>query len=189
MDMVEGRIVWEAAFPGLVADRARRPFRRDERDHRPAPQRSIPPRSASPTMAARPASSSARWRAGRSNIWPTSRPAACRRWTRLVDWLGAHLPPDSGDARIVHGDFRCDNMIFAADEPRSRRGARLGIVDARRSGRRLRLSSDDVPHAGGHVHRARRARLRRARHPVRGRVYRRLLPPHRAATICPTSII
>ena len=37
---------------------------------------------------------------------------------RLVDWLGKHLPPDSGDARVVHGDFRCDNMIFAPDEPR-----------------------------------------------------------------------
>jgi aminoglycoside phosphotransferase (APT) family kinase protein len=36
----------------------------------------------------------------------------------LVDWLGQHLPPDSGDARVVHGDFRCDNMISAASEPR-----------------------------------------------------------------------
>ena len=34
---------------------------------------------------------------------------------RLVDWLGKHLPPDSGDSRIAHGDFRCDNMIFDAD--------------------------------------------------------------------------
>ena len=37
---------------------------------------------------------------------------------RLVEWLRANLPPDSGDARVIHGDFRCDNMIFAADEPR-----------------------------------------------------------------------
>jgi aminoglycoside phosphotransferase (APT) family kinase protein len=36
----------------------------------------------------------------------------------LVDWLGAHLPPDRGDVSVVHGDFRCDNMIFAPDEPR-----------------------------------------------------------------------
>ena len=36
----------------------------------------------------------------------------------VVDWLEKHLPPDSGDARVVHGDFRCDNMIFAPDEPR-----------------------------------------------------------------------
>jgi aminoglycoside phosphotransferase (APT) family kinase protein len=36
----------------------------------------------------------------------------------VADWLEKHLPPDSGDARVVHGDFRCDNMIFATDEPR-----------------------------------------------------------------------
>ena len=45
----------------------------------------------------------------------TSRPAACRRWTASVAWLKDNLPPDSGDARVVHGDFRCDNMIFAPD--------------------------------------------------------------------------
>ena len=35
----------------------------------------------------------------------------------LVDWLEKHLPPDSGDSRVVHGDFRCDNMIFASGRP------------------------------------------------------------------------
>ncbi len=34
---------------------------------------------------------------------------------RLVDWLGKHLPPDSGESRVIHGDFRCDNMIFDAE--------------------------------------------------------------------------
>ena len=36
---------------------------------------------------------------------------------KLVDWLGKHLPPDSGRASVVHGDFRCDNMIFDAQKP------------------------------------------------------------------------
>ncbi len=36
---------------------------------------------------------------------------------RLVDWLGKHLPPDSGRSSVVHGDFRCDNMIFDAEQP------------------------------------------------------------------------
>jgi aminoglycoside phosphotransferase (APT) family kinase protein len=36
---------------------------------------------------------------------------------KLVDWLAKHLPPDSGRASVVHGDFRCDNMIFDAEAP------------------------------------------------------------------------
>ena len=36
----------------------------------------------------------------------------------LVEWLGRHMPPDSGRSSVVHGDFRCDNMIFAPDAPR-----------------------------------------------------------------------
>ncbi|MEO8142546.1 MAG: phosphotransferase family protein, partial [Sphingomicrobium sp.] len=37
---------------------------------------------------------------------------------RLVDWLRSNLPPDSGKVAVVHGDFRCDNMIFDVREPR-----------------------------------------------------------------------
>ena len=68
--------------------------------------------------ASRPVSSNARFRDGRSNIWPTPTPAAFRRWTELVEWLGKHLPPDSGRSSVVHGDYRCDNMIFDATEPK-----------------------------------------------------------------------
>ena len=37
---------------------------------------------------------------------------------RLVAWLKDNLPPDSGEGRVVHGDYRCDNMIFAPGEAR-----------------------------------------------------------------------
>ena len=36
---------------------------------------------------------------------------------KLIAWLPAHIPP-SGPVRLVHGDFRLDNMIFAPDTPR-----------------------------------------------------------------------
>jgi aminoglycoside phosphotransferase (APT) family kinase protein len=37
---------------------------------------------------------------------------------RLVEWLPANIPPGEDEARIIHGDFRCDNMIFHATEPK-----------------------------------------------------------------------
>ena len=35
----------------------------------------------------------------------------------LIEWLETHVP-DTGEASIVHGDFRCDNLIFHPQEPR-----------------------------------------------------------------------
>ena len=35
----------------------------------------------------------------------------------LLDWLPNNIP-DGDDSSIVHGDFRCDNMIFHPSEPR-----------------------------------------------------------------------
>jgi aminoglycoside phosphotransferase (APT) family kinase protein len=36
---------------------------------------------------------------------------------RLIAWLPAHIPP-AGPARLVHGDFRIDNLIVAKNEPK-----------------------------------------------------------------------
>jgi aminoglycoside phosphotransferase (APT) family kinase protein len=36
---------------------------------------------------------------------------------RLIEWLPGHLPP-AGPARLVHGDYRLDNMIIDASEPK-----------------------------------------------------------------------
>ncbi len=36
---------------------------------------------------------------------------------RLIDWLPRHLPPPV-PARLVHGDYRLDNVIVAADAPK-----------------------------------------------------------------------
>ncbi len=36
---------------------------------------------------------------------------------RLIDWLPRHLPPP-GPIRLIHGDFRLDNIIVATDGPK-----------------------------------------------------------------------
>lgn len=42
---------------------------------------------------------------------------------RLMDWLPLHLPPEA-DSRLVHGDYRLDNLVFHPSEPRV-----LGVLD------------------------------------------------------------
>ena len=36
---------------------------------------------------------------------------------RLIEWLPLHIPP-AGSPRLVHGDYRLDNMIVAQDAPK-----------------------------------------------------------------------
>jgi aminoglycoside phosphotransferase (APT) family kinase protein len=36
---------------------------------------------------------------------------------RLVEWLPANIPADEPEPRIIHGDFRCDNMVFHPERP------------------------------------------------------------------------
>src|SRR5665213_3716781 len=36
---------------------------------------------------------------------------------RLIEWLPSHIPP-GGAARLVHGDYRLDNLIIAPAEPK-----------------------------------------------------------------------
>jgi aminoglycoside phosphotransferase (APT) family kinase protein len=35
----------------------------------------------------------------------------------LIEWLPEAIPPDD-ETRLIHGDFRCDNLIFHPSEPR-----------------------------------------------------------------------
>jgi len=39
---------------------------------------------------------------------------------RLIEWLPAHLPKREQPAALVHGDYRVDNVVFDATEPRIR---------------------------------------------------------------------
>jgi len=119
MDLVAGRIVWEAHFPGLSkADRA---AHFDAMNATIALLHSFDPQAIGLGDYGRAAGfverQVARWS---KQYLADAEGGRLPAMDRLVDWLGKHLPPDSGDARIAHGDFRCDNMIFDAAESKVR---------------------------------------------------------------------
>ncbi len=116
MEMVEGRIFWDATFPGV--GRSERAAYFDAMNATIAALHRIDPQAIGLGDYGRPgnyfARQIARWSKQYLEDGDAGRDADM---DRLVDWLPAHIP--AGDeTRIVHGDFRCDNMIFHPTEPR-----------------------------------------------------------------------
>ena len=119
MDLVPGRIVWEANFPGVSREERAAHF--DAMNATIAGLHSFDPEAIGLGDYGR-ASGFVERQVGRWSKQYLGDTDAGRvpAMDRLVDWLGKHLPPDSGEARIAHGDFRCDNMIFDSAAPEVR---------------------------------------------------------------------
>jgi len=117
MDLVDGRIVWEAHFPGLSREDRAGHF--DAMNATIARLHGFDPEALGLADYGKAAGFVER-QVGRWSKQYLADADAGRipAMDRLVDWLGKHQPPDSGLSRIAHGDFRCDNMIFAPAEPR-----------------------------------------------------------------------
>lgn len=117
MAMVEGRIFWDTTFPRVPP--AERPAYFDAMNATLAALHSIDPDAAGLGDYGRPgnyfARQIARWSKQYAGDVEAGRVAAM---DRLVDWLPANIPADEPKARVIHGDYRCDNMIFHASEPR-----------------------------------------------------------------------
>ena len=115
MEMVEGRIFWDATFP-QVPD-ADRPAYFDAMNRTMARLHSVDHVAAGLGDYGRPGNYFAR-QIGRWSRQYLADPEAGRDpdMDRLVEWLPENIPPGD-ETGIVHGDFRCDNMIFAPDRP------------------------------------------------------------------------
>ena len=119
MDMVEGRIFWEAQMPGLDLEDRAAAF--DSMNATIAQLHNFDPQEIGLGDYGKPTGfverQVARWSKQYAGDVEAGRIEAM---DRLVDWLEKHLPADSGRSSVVHGDFRCDNMIFNTDRPEVR---------------------------------------------------------------------
>jgi aminoglycoside phosphotransferase (APT) family kinase protein len=117
MEMVEGRIFWDTTFPEVP--RPERPAYFDAMNATLARLHTIDPDAAGLADYGKPgnyfARQIARWSKQYAADVEAGRVAAM---DRLVDWLPANVPADEPKARVIHGDYRCDNMIFHPTEPR-----------------------------------------------------------------------
>jgi aminoglycoside phosphotransferase (APT) family kinase protein len=121
MDYVEGRVFWEPHMPGIEsADRAAIYDATNAtlaRLHRYEPaDLGLGDYGRGENYVARQVE---RW----SKQYRASETEAIDEMERLVEWLPAHLPP-AAPVRLVHGDYRLDNVIVAPSRP-----AILAVLD------------------------------------------------------------
>lgn len=116
MERVRGRIFWDSAFPELA--RAERAAYFDAMNAALAALHSVDPGAIGLADFGKPADYVRR----QIHRWSTQylQDEAAGRvpaMDRLVEWLRADAPADARVA-VIHGDFRCDNLIFHPTEPR-----------------------------------------------------------------------
>ena len=119
MQCVEGRVLWDQALPGLAP--AERGAIYDEMNRVIAALHSVDVAAIGLADYGRPGSYFERQIGRWSKQYVASVTEDIPEMNRLIDWLPANLPASARDdtqVSIVHGDFRLDNLIFAADAPR-----------------------------------------------------------------------
>ena len=117
MEMVDGRIFWEPAFPEIVP--AERPAYFEAMNATLAQLHGIDPEEAGLGDYGKPGNYFARQIGRWSTQYQEDREAGrVPAMDRLAEWLPSNIPPDEPQPRIIHGDFRCDNMVFHPREPK-----------------------------------------------------------------------
>ncbi|MGI4877219.1 MAG: phosphotransferase family protein [Janthinobacterium lividum] len=116
MDCVDGRVIWDTTFPDVA--RADRPAYFDAMNATIAQLHMLDPVAIGLGDFGKPGNYFARqigrWSRQYLDDADAGRFAAM---DRLVEWLPNNIPPGE-EVSVVHGDYRCDNMIFHPTEPK-----------------------------------------------------------------------
>jgi aminoglycoside phosphotransferase (APT) family kinase protein len=117
MGMVEGRIFWDATFPEVP--RAARPAYFDAMNAAIAQLHRVDYRAAGLEDFGRAGGYVERQLARLTQQYLADELAGRDpHMDLLIEWLPANIPPRSDATRLIHGDLRCDNIIFHRTEPR-----------------------------------------------------------------------
>ena len=115
MDCVEGRILWDPSLPDMThSDRA---AHYDEMNRVIAALHRVDPVAVGLADYGRPGNYIERQVGRWTKQYRAAETETIDAANQLIDWLPKHIP--AGDkTRIVHGDFRIDNVIFHPEEAR-----------------------------------------------------------------------
>ena len=112
MDKVEGRVLWDLKLPGLTPPQRRAVY--DAQVTALARLHAFDPAAIGLADYGRPGNYFERQVGRWTKQYRASEIEPIPAMDRLIEFLPATLPPE-GPSRIVHGDFRLDNLILAPD--------------------------------------------------------------------------
>jgi aminoglycoside phosphotransferase (APT) family kinase protein len=121
MDFVDGRVLWDPQMPGVSSRERAALF--DEMNRVIARLHTVDYAAIGLADYGKPGNYFQRQIDRWTRQYRASETEPIDAMDRLIEWLPANVPADDASA-IVHGDFRADNMIFHATEPRV-----LAVID------------------------------------------------------------
>ena len=119
MELVEGRVLWEQSLPGMT--REQRAAIYDEMNRVIATLHRLDVAALGLADYGRPGNYFERQISRWTKQYLASVTGPNEAMDRLIEWLPQHMPASARDESmisVVHGDFRLDNLIFHATEPR-----------------------------------------------------------------------
>lgn len=115
MDFVDGNIYWDAQLTEV--EPALRGPMYDKMNEVLAALHSVDITAAGLTDFGRPGSYFERQFNRWSKQYRASETEHIEEMEQLMKWLPKHMPAEDGRVSLIHGDYRLDNMIFAANQP------------------------------------------------------------------------
>ncbi|MGH6814440.1 MAG: phosphotransferase [Hyphomicrobiaceae bacterium] len=122
MEFVDGTVFWDPALPELTKVQRAKVY--DEQNRALAALHTVDPVKVGLGDFGKAGSYFARQRGRWTKQYRASETERIEEMEALIAWLERNEPPDDGRVSLVHGDYRIDNMIFAADASRL-----LAIID------------------------------------------------------------
>jgi aminoglycoside phosphotransferase (APT) family kinase protein len=115
MEYVQGRVLWDQALPGLEPAERRAIY--EELNRVIAALHQVDYAAVGLSDYGKPGSYLARQIARWTKQYRASETEKIDAMERLMEWLPQHIPADD-QTRVVHGDYRLDNVIFHPTQPR-----------------------------------------------------------------------
>jgi aminoglycoside phosphotransferase (APT) family kinase protein len=117
MEYLEGRVFWDPTLPEIDSASERAEMY-DEMNRVLAALHNVDIDAVGLSDFGRPGNYYQRQINRWTKQYRASETGLCPDMETLIAWLPAKLPPDDGQASLVHGDYRLDNLMFHPAEPR-----------------------------------------------------------------------